>query len=209
MNLKLIFLLLICNVYCFSQQIIIPEGYVELKKSPTNGRKIETVSFKMDNDSENDLVMIVGHKEDLSKYKILIYLSSLNTQFERQYIDDDWEFEIYPNQLEVKNNVLTFSYFLSAGAFERILKLRYNEKQKKIQVIGYDSSYRIIDGDIKKSYNLLTGEYVVTKKTYETEEGETAIHQGSRKVNTVFLNDVNNQLFYKLDEAGSEFEDKE
>ncbi|WP_095069078.1 hypothetical protein [Tenacibaculum jejuense] len=207
MKFKLITLLYFICELCFAQHLKIPEGYKKITNSPASGRMMSTIAFKFDSDSLDDYALVVINKEVFNDVKLLIYVSSLDKQFEVDYIND-YDFSIYPIPLTLKKNVLSYGYFLDGtAAFGRFLKLRFNANRNKIQIIGYDSSYRLNDGYVNKSYNLLTGKYIVTKTTHSQEDKTNKQYfNGKKQIEKLFIDDINNKLFEQLDNTGKEFE---
>jgi hypothetical protein len=71
------------------------------------------------------------------------------------------------NSLSVKKNVLTISSQFMRG--ENYFKFRYDNKLKKIILIGYDNTQygnATNDGSGSSSYNLLTGNYVANWNSF-------------------------------------------
>ena len=202
------FILLIFYTISYSQ-LKIPKGFKELKESHANGRKVEKAVLDFDGDSINDGAMVVVNENEFSNYRFLIYLSSLKKQFEVNLNNTD--FSIYPIQLKINKKTIQFGYFEDGTAtFIRIIKIRYNPKLKKMQVIGYDTGYKSLPTVyIDKSYNLLTGQYIV-KKTKINGDTERKISEHSGHIvffkNKVFIEDLSAEMFEKLDEVGSEYE---
>ena len=191
-------------------QVKIPKGYIELTESPASGKKMGKISLDFDDDLMKDEAVIVKHQSSLSNYKLLFYLSSLNKQFEIDLPSTN-DFQIYPIPLTLKNKVLQFGYFEDGtSAFGRFIKLRYDAPSKKIKVIGYDSGYRALPTEhIDKSYNLLTGSYVV-KRTYYKANGQTKTQSFTGKndhfKNKVFVDNLDVDMFNNLDDVGSKYE---
>ena len=139
LSFKVVFLILPALLVA---QVKIPKGYTELSESPANGKKMERISMIFDDDLETDEAVIIKHESDFSRYKMLIFLSSINKQFEIELLSAN-DFAIYPIQLIIKSNVLQFGYFEDGtSAFGRFIKIRYDAPSKKIKVIGYDVGYR-------------------------------------------------------------------
>lgn len=204
-----ILLLLTISLYSFSQ-FNMPKGYSELKESPANGRKIEKVEIDFDNDKSIDLLMLIKSDTEFSKFKLLIYLTSLEKQFEIDFYSST-EFSIYPVQLKLIKNTIQFGYFEDGtSTFGRFIKLRFNNTLNKIQVIGYDTGYKSSPTEhIDKSYNLLTGKYVVKRTTIdENEKAKTQEFIGTDNYfkNKVFVENLNDEMYKNLDDVGSKYE---
>jgi hypothetical protein len=189
-------------------QVNIPKYYKELKESPANGKKMNRINVDFDKDSINDTAVIVKNEKEVSKYQLLIYLSSQNKTYSLLLSNED-DFSVYPVELKIKNNVIEVGYFKDGtAAFGRFLKFKFNLKLKKIQLIGYDSSYRIENGHCSKSYNLLTGEYTVNIDTenWATHKKSLKSFKGKKTASKFFIEEIDNVAFQNLDEVGSEFE---
>lgn len=191
-------------------QIKIPKGYSELKESPANGRKIDKVTILFDNDAIKDVLMLIKNDTAFSSYKLLIYLSSFQKQFEVELFSTN-DFSIYPVQLKSNKNTVQFGYFEDGTAtFGRFVTLRFNATKNKIQVIGYDTGYKASPTEhIDKSYNLLTGKYIV-KRTNINLNGTKKIQEFSGKndmfKNVVFIEDLKEKMYRNLDDVGSKYE---
>lgn len=209
MKSTLTLLLLLTSLFSFSQ-ITIPNGFSEVTKSPSNGKKIEKFFMLFDNDSINDTAILAQDKSEFSSYKLLIFLSNKNKTYEINLISLN-DFSIYPVQIKARKNVIEFGYFEDGtAAFGRFIKLRYNSKKEQIQVIGYDVEYKSSPTEyINKSYNLITGDYIV-KRTY---------YEGSKKINTqefsgkndffknvVFIENLDKEMIINLDDVGCKYE---
>ena len=208
MKSTLTLLLLLTSLFSFSQ-ITIPNGFSEVTKSPSNGKKMEKIFMLFDNDSINDTAILAQDKSEFSSYKLLIFLSNKNKTYEINLISLN-DFSIYPVQIKARKNVIEFGYFEDGtAAFGRFIKLRYNSKKEQIQVIGYDVEYKSSPTEyINKSYNLITGDYIV-KRTY---------YEGSKKINTqkfsgkndffknvVFIENLNEEMIINLDDVGCKY----
>lgn len=187
-------------------QLKVPKGYSELTESPSNGKKMSRLSFHFDDDNKLDAATIITSDTDFSRYKLLLYLTTLKRQFEIDLIGDE-DMAIYPVQLTISNkNVLQFGYFLDGtSAFGRFVKLRYKPELKKIQLIGYDSGYRSsASGRVDKTFNLLTGKYQVKNTRFDV-RGQQAVkisngEEGGFK--NLYLDQFNKHLLDRLDAVG-------
>lgn len=191
-------------------ELTIPEGYSELKESPSNGKAIEKVGLNFDNDALKDEALLIQNDSKDSNFKLLIYLTSSKKQYEVDLISTN-DFGIYPMPLKTSKNVIEFGYFEDGtAAFGRFIKLRYHTEKEKIQVIGYDSGYRATPSlHIDKSYNLLTGKYSVKKTNFnDAEKGKIEEFSGKNEVfkKKVFLENFNLEMLINLDAVGSKYE---
>lgn len=200
---------LLISLFSFSQ-IKIPIGFLELTESPANGRKIDKIFLNFDDDSINDIAVLVQDNSGFPSYKLVLFLTSQNKTFEIDLISLN-DFSIYPVQIKVKKNVVEFGYYEEGtAAFGRFIKLRYNTKKNQIQVIGYDVTYKSSQTEyIDKSYNLVTGKYIV-KRTYYDENSKVNIQEFSGKndffKNNVFVENLDREMIVNLDDVGSKYE---
>ncbi|TDG35588.1 hypothetical protein EZJ43_13280 [Pedobacter changchengzhani] len=211
MNKKLLLnLLLLIFPTLLLAQVTIPKGYEVLKESPANGKEMGKIFMLFDDDLRKDEAVIIKNEATLSNYKLLIYLSNLNKQVEID-LPSTSDFQIYPIQLTFKNKVLQFGCFEDGtAAFGRFIKLRFDPPSRRIKVIGYDVSYRASPTEnIDKSYNLLTGNYVVKRTSYKA-NGQTKIKTFTGKnehfKNRVFSENLGRKMFDNLDNVGSKYE---
>ncbi len=198
-------------LFCMSlySQIKIPKNFSELTESPANGKKIEKIVMDFDHDSINDIAVLVKSEVEFSNYRFLIYLTKLNKQFEVNLNNSD--FSIYPIQLKANKNTIQFGYFEDGtAAFGRFIRIRYNSKRQKVQVIGYDTTYKSSPTEYSnKSYNLITGRYIVTKTIFNT-ANKTSVNefkgQNNLYKNKVFIDDLTAKMLENLDHVGNKYE---
>lgn len=187
---------------------IIPENYTLLKGSPANGREMEPIVVDLDNDKKADTAFIVTNENEFSDYLLLIYLTSQNKIYSFKFIDQFYsDFGIFPVQLKVKNDVLEVGYFRDGtAAFGRFFKFRFDEQKKTFRLIGYDSGYRLGAGThCDKSYNLINGRYIVNfEKSIPNVHTET--FKGIKKIEEIYINNIDLDVLNKLDDVGCEFE---
>ena len=81
---------------------------------------------------------------------------------------------------------------------------------KKDTATSYDSGYRLVGGYCSKSYNLLTGNYIVTNTNTIIDNPKLykQTHKGNKKTKSIFAEDINDELLRQLDLAGNEFEEE-
>ena len=194
-------------------QLQIPAGFSELKYSPVNGLPMERMYIDFDGDGKKDTATVIGKDNygNVWEHFFLIHLTSSNKTHKVQMFGYDRR--VNPVQLNRRNNVIHFSYFLAGtSTFFRTLKLRYNPTNQRIQLIGYDSSYRITSigtgGRTEKSFNLLTGDFVVTNRfRYLSDDVfQYQEHRGNHRIRPIFIEDINDELLGELDLVGREFE---
>lgn len=207
---KITTLLFLLTPYISFAQIQIPEGYSEMTESPSNGRKIEKIVLHFDMDSINDSAILVENTSEFYKYKLLLFLSSQEKTFEIDLINLN-DMSLYPVQITSRKNVIEFGYYEDGtAAFGRFMKLRFNTKKNQIQVIGYDVEYKAsLSERINKSYNLVTGKYIVKRTSYD-ENGKATMQEfpgvNDFFKNKVFIEDLDADMLVNLDDVGSPYE---
>ncbi|MDB2463170.1 hypothetical protein N9W61_03620 [Algibacter sp.] len=191
-------------------QLEIPDGYALVTKSPSNGKKIEQVFLDFDNDGLEDTAVLVENILEFSDYKFILYISSLKKTYQVDLINLQ-EMSVYPIQIKTRNDVVEFGYYEEGtGAFGRFIKLRFNSKINRVQVIGYDVIYRSMPNiHITKSYNLITGKFIIKKTIYDgngNDNIEEFLGENDVFKNAVFIEHLDAEMIEKLDEVGSNFE---
>ena len=207
---KIVLTFLLLFIYCISfSQIKMPKDFKELTESPANGKKLERVEMDFDGDLINDVALLVVNEKEFSNYRFLIYISSLKKQYE--VVLNKTDFSIYPVQLKVLKNTIQFGYFQDGtSTFGRFIKIRYNLNKKKIQIIGYDTGYKSLPTEhIDKSYNLITGKYIVRRtKLNDDEEPIIEEFEGQNNFfkNKVYIDNLSIEMLRNLDDVGSKYE---
>ncbi|REC80344.1 hypothetical protein DRF60_01130 [Chryseobacterium elymi] len=203
------FFILLLPYYCFSQ-LKIPKGFSEFKESPSNGKEMKRIVADFDKDKKEDVITVIYQSDyelHAAKKYLIIYLSSKKKTF---YIDFDVFNGVFVIPLKYKNDVLEFLvYQEGTGVYGHGLKLRFNQKVKDIQLIGYDYSYRTPGGHCNKTYNLLTGDYTVNNDFYnmKTDKTEFESFKGNKKVvKSIFIKDFSSDLFAELSSIGKKYE---
>jgi hypothetical protein len=206
---RITFLLIIIPSISFAQ-LSIPENYSVLTISPANGKKMEQVFIGFDNDALKDTAVLVQNQSENSTYKFILFLTSLNKSFEVDLISLQ-ETNVYPVQIKTQKDVIEFGYYEDGTAsFGRFIKVRYNSKHNKIQVIGYDVEYKSSNTErINKSYNLITGKYIVKRINYSENNIVTVQEfpgENDFFKNKVFLENLDATMLVNLDDVGSPYE---
>ena len=207
---KIYFLfMLLFPFYCFSQ-FKIPKGFLEFTKSPSNGREMKRIVTDFDKDQKDDLITVIYQSEyelHSAKKYLIFYLSSKNKTY---YIDFDLFNGVFVIPLKYKKDVLDFLvYQEGTGVYGHALKLRFNQKIKEIQLIGYNYSYRFPGGHCNKTYNLITGDYTIKNDFYNmrTDKTEYENFKGNqKKLKNIFINDFSSDLFDDLSSVGQKYE---
>jgi hypothetical protein len=214
MNLKniVVLLLVMLTFSSYGQTLFkIPKGFEEFTKSPSSGEPMPRIVTDFDKDGWEDVATIIRAKnnEDLGDQQqyLILYLSTLK---KIQWIDFGLFSGVYSLPLKLRKDVLDFQvYQEGTGVYGHELKLRYNLIAKKLQLIGYNYSYRTPAGHCNKSYNLLTGKYNVINDFYDNETKKIKIekHYGSKAITKpIYTEAFNSKLFGKLSEVGKEYE---
>ena len=206
-----VFLTVVSHLTYSQENNFIPKNYTEFSKSPSNGENFKRIVSDFDNDSKNDIITVIHNKtyDDLKSNKkfLFIYLSS---QKKSILVDFDIFYGVFFIPPKLKKKTLEFQlYQEGTGMYGHNLKLRYNNKFKKIELIGYDYSYRTPRGHCNKTYNLLTGKYIVINDFYDMKTDKTKIEQFSgtqKQRNKIFTTDFNNEIFGQLSEIGKKYE---
>ena len=205
-----IFLLLLLLPLTAFPQLEIPEGYTVVTESPANGKRMDQIFIDFDADLEEDTALIVEDTVQFSAYKFILHVSSHKKTYEVDLISLQ-ETSVYPTQIKIRNNVIEFGYYEDGtAAFSRRIKLRYQPKNKQVQVIGYDVSYKASHTyHIDKSYNLLTGKYIV-KRTTSDANSRASVEEFSgindHFKNAVFIEGLSESMIINLDDVGSKWE---
>ena len=190
-------------------QLQIPEGFTEVRRS------IET-KIDFDGDGKKDTAIIVQGKGDcewLYTSYFLIYLTSRNKTYALKLACGIGHF----TQLRVRNNTIRFGYVLhGTGVHAHEFTIRYNQREGRIQLIGFDFGHRIMgwhySGYREVSYNLLTGDFHITNtlpffnNVEYYPEMRIDFFRGNRRMNPVFWEDIDFYLIYLLQSVGDEFE---
>lgn len=207
---KIYLLLIILLPYCCFSQFKIPKGFSEFTESPSNGKTMKRIVVDFDKDKKEDVFTVVyqtDYELHAAKKYLMIYLSSENKAYT---IDFDLFYGVFVVPLKYKNDVLQFLvYQEGTGVYGHGLKLRFNQKAKQIQLIGYDYSYRTPSGHCNKTYNLLTGDFTVSNDFYnmKTKKTEFENFKGNKKLSkNIFIRDFSNNLFEDLSSVGKKYE---
>lgn len=211
MNRLIIYFFLFFSCVLSAQNGKIPKDFKEFSKSPSNGEAFQRIIFDFDDDNINDFVTVIYNRsyDDLRSNKkyLLIYLSTLKKNI---LVDFDIFNATYFTAPKLRNKTISFQmYEEGTGLWGHNIKLRFDKKAKKIQLIGYDFSYRTPGGHCNKSYNLLTGDFSVVNDFYDMKSKKTRVEKfagSKRQSKSIYTNDFNVNFFKNLSEIGSKFE---
>ena len=110
--------------------------------------------------------------------------------------------------LKFTNNILLISgRNEGSGAFSWNYKFRYNMKNRKIELIGFDSFSKWVSGSITKSINLLTKQYEIILEEYNHEKNKMDIskYDGKSNFEKVILTEIVEGSFENLNEFGQQY----
>ena len=209
---KYLLIISFLSQYSFCQQKeFIPINFTEFSYSPSNSENLKRITSDLDNDNIIDYVTVIHNKtyEDLrmNKKYLLIHLSKSN---KNTLIDFEDFNAVYFLQPKLKNKTLEFQmYQEGTGVYGHNLKLRYNSKHNEIELIGYDYSYRVPGGHCNKTYNLLTGKFIVINDYYDMKTNKTKIEKFygvQKQKRKYFVSDFTTELFSNLSQIGSIYE---
>ena len=85
----------------------------------------------------------------------------------------------------------------------------YNSKHNEIDLIWYDYSNRVPGGHCNKTYNLLTGKFIVINDYYDMKTNKTKIEKFygvQKQKRKYFVSDFTTELFSNLSQIGSIYE---
>lgn len=142
-------------------------------------------SAKFDNDKILDYFKIEANDDALVQRVLSINLSSLKKEIKINLINNSI---LYNNEESVYSTFFTVNKskvcevvieYMNQKSISNIsgekkdlkekIKFRFNPKNQKVQVIGYELSYIINSKVVKKSINFLTGKFIATS----TKKGKT------------------------------------
>lgn len=188
----------------------IPKDYEIVTKSNANGRLINQIIKDIDGDNISDVISLARHKKNDIENVIFIFLSSVG-KYKKIKLNSNNQHRIFFTRLEFKNGIIEYDFFEDGTAtFGRFFKLKYNLKINKLQLINYDSSYRIMYGHISKEYDLTTGNYKVIEEAariYDTSKMIKITSEGQQKSKLITISLINEKLYEYLDYIGNEFEE--
>ncbi|MBE8724069.1 hypothetical protein [Flavobacterium hungaricum] len=138
---------------------------------------------KFDNDNLDDDFNIEKNEDELVQSFLSVFLSSQNKKIKFNLINNSVLYnniESYYSTsftiTEKKVCIIRIGYNdqesvpnISGEKKDLIekIKLRFNNQNQKIQVIGYELTYNKNSKFIKKSFNFITGKYIATRKSNE------------------------------------------
>ncbi|WP_160139943.1 hypothetical protein [Chryseobacterium sp. c4a] len=178
-------------------------------------------SLYFDDDNIKDTAKIQEkNSNELLNFILYIYLSSLNKTLEIPILNNsilynNVEADYYLSDPIIKDKVIEIRIDYAdrttkpniSGEKKSLtenIKFRFNSKNKKIQIIGYDLSY-IKDGkrNYKKSFNFITGKYYASCYL-DREKKDTS--GWAAELQNVYIDNWNSDFINKLLLYGNEIE---
>ncbi|MDA6069151.1 hypothetical protein NJT12_05920 [Flavobacterium sp. AC] len=163
-----------------------------------------SLSVKFDDDSLVDNFNILFNEDEIAQSVLSVYLSSQKKEVKINLLNNS---VLYNNKEsayytfftinEKKICIVTIQYAdqesipnISGEKKDLVekIRLRFNNQNHKIQVIGYDVSYQKETKSITKSFNFITGKYIATSKI----DGKTSTVDGwSAELENIYAEDWN------------------
>ncbi|CAD0224715.1 hypothetical protein [Chryseobacterium sp. JV274] len=183
-----------------------------------NESQYETPYF--DDDHIKDKAVIKAKQNtELSSFILFIYLSSLNKTVEIPIINNsilynNTEADYYLSDPIIKNKIITIRVDYAdqvtkpniSGEKKNVIekmKFRFDNKNKKIQVIGYDLSYTKAKKIYSKSFNFITGKFYSTS-SFDGKKEETS--GWASELQNIYIENWNSGFISKLLLHGNEIE---
>ncbi|QBJ88406.1 hypothetical protein DDI74_20220 [Chryseobacterium gleum] len=211
--------LLICiilgNISCKKNSF---EHNFEKHSKDTIESQYETPYFDDDNIKDKAQIKAKQSNELLS-FVLSIYLSSLNKTVEIPILNNsvlynNTEADYYLSDPIINNKIITIRVDYAdqitkpnisgerKNMIEKI-KFRFDTKNKKIQVIGYDLSYTKAKNNYSKSFNFITGKFYSTS-SFNGKKEETS--GWASELQNIYIENLNSDFFNKLLLHGNEIE---
>ncbi len=178
----------------------------------------ETPYFNDDNIKDKAVIKAKQNTE-LSSFILSIYLSSLNKTVEIPILNNsilynNTETDYYLSDPIIKNKIITIRVDYAdqitkpniSGERKNLIekiKFRFDTKNKKIQVIGYDLSYTKAQKNYSKSFNFITGKFYSTS-SFDGKEEESS--GWASELQNIYIENLNRNFFNKLSLHGNEIE---
>ncbi|WP_336703328.1 hypothetical protein [Chryseobacterium indologenes] len=184
----------------------------------TNESQYETPYFDDDNIKDKAVIKAKQNTE-LSSFILSIYLSSLNKTVEIPILNNsilynNAEADYYLSDPIIKNKIITIQVDYAdqitkpniSGERKNLIekiKFRFDTKNKKIQVIGYDLSYTKAKKNYSKSFNFITGKFYSTS-SFDGKKEEAS--GWASELQNIYIENLNRDFFNKLLLYGNEIE---
>lgn len=189
-----------------------------VKAMDTVESQYETPYF--DDDHIKDKAVIKAKQNtELSSFVLSTHLSSLNKTVEIPILNNsvlynNTEADYYLSDPIINNKVITIRVDYAdqitkpniSGERKNVtekIKFRFDTKNKKIQVIGYDLSYTKAKKNYSKSFNFITGKFYSTS-SFNGKKEETS--GWASELQNIYIENLNRDFFNKLLLHGNEIE---
>lgn len=217
---KNIFFLLACIIF----------GNISCKKGNTENNFVqsskdtldsyyETLYFDDDNIKDKIEVKAKQNPEFSSSFILSTYLSSLNKTVEIPILNNsilynNIEADYYLSDPIIKNKIITLRVDYAdqitkpniSGEKKNVIekmKFRFDPKNKKIQVIGYDLSYSKAKKNYSKSFNFITGKFYCSSY-FDGKKEETS--GWAQELQNIYSENLNRDFLNKILLYGNEIE---
>lgn len=190
-----------------------------------NMKAIDTIesqyeSLYFDGDNIKDKAIIKAKQNtELSSFILSIDLSSLNKTVEIPILNNsilynNTEADYYLSDPIINNKIITIRVDYAdqvtkpniSGEKKNVIekmKFRFDNKNKKIQVIGYDLSYTKAKKNYSKSFNFITGKFYSTSSFDGKKEEASGC---ASELQNIYIENFNHDFFNKLLLHGNEIE---
>lgn len=184
-------------------------GFAQVQ-TPKGYHKEQTLIMNFDGDDVGDTIVLVSDGQGFH-YKLILKLSSRNKPFRIDIVHPfaPGQFPVYPGKLTHSRNVLQYGFGTPGTAnYSYFFKLRYKPEVQKIQLIGFDYSYKSgAAGSARTtlSFNLLTGDFIWQEKYFGSQAGKKAKRRKgvNKNYRNIFSGDIDSDLILQLTQIGS------
>ena len=179
-------------------------------KIPKGYEAIDKIIGDIDKDCIPDIIQSVKNKDGSSEL-VLIYLTTKLSYQKITLISNDESDGAHPYIKLKDDTVIMEILHEGSGHFVQGFCLKYNPKIKNLQLITYTSSNRIMFGHIAKEYDVIKGNYEITKEaaTIDNNKLITTVHTGKQETKLITPDLFNDQLYDYLDIIGNEFDEEQ
>lgn len=211
--------LLVCiilgNISCKKNSI--EHNFVKHSKD-TIESQYESLYFDDDNIKDKAVIKAKQNTER-SSFILSIDLSSLNKTVEIPILNNsilynNTEADYYLSDPIINNKIITIRVDYAdqvtkpniSGEKKNVIekmKFRFDNKNKKIQVIGYDLSYTKAQKNYSKSFNFSTGKFYSTL-SFDGKKEESS--GWASELQNIYIENLNRDFFNKLSLHGNEIE---
>ncbi|SDQ17126.1 hypothetical protein SAMN05421664_0865 [Chryseobacterium soldanellicola] len=217
---KKIFFLVVCvtviNISCQKKGII-----DNFTKSPIDTLSERPTILYFDDDDIKDKVEIISKPDNkILNFKLSVHLSTLNKSIEIPILNNSILYNnkysaYYISDPVIKNKIIEFRIDYAdhitvpnnSGEKKNLIekiKIRFNLKSKKIQIIGYDLTYsKENKNKYTKSFNFITGKYY-SSCYFDNDKKETS--GWASELQNIYIQNWNHDFLNKISLYGNEIE---